>query len=173
MLPVLCAADDAPTRSVIITDAEGKSRTGLLTDLGSGQLTLGHIEQVRLNTRNQVLLKIKDRTSAIAPADPLVVLAGGDMLVLRAESINDESLTARWTHFPTWPPVKLPLDAVRSLLLNRPPRAAAGARLFNQVLEYGDPQDAIIMANGDTLAGEFVALDESSRDQLLEYLKLL
>jgi hypothetical protein len=156
------AADDAPTRHVVVIDSEGKSRSGLLTELGSGQLTLGHLEQVRLNTKSQVVLKVKDRTAAMAPADPLVLLAGGDILVLRPETIDDESLTARWVHFPTWPAVKLPLDAVRCLLLNRPTGAPLGTRLFNQVLEYREPQDSIIMTNGDTLAGEFVALDEKA-----------
>jgi hypothetical protein len=153
-------ADDAPTRHVIVTDSEGKSRTGLLTELGSGQLSLGHIENVRLNTKSLVSLKIKDRTSGIAATDPLIVLTGGDILVLRPETMDDESLTARWVHFPTWPPVKLPLESVRGLLLSRPPGTAAGARLLNRVFEYKDPQDALILGNGDTLAGEFVGLDD-------------
>ena len=95
-------------------------------------------------------MKVKNRTSAIAPTDPLVFLAGGDILVIRSEAIDDESLTGRWVHFPAWPAVKVPLDVVRGLLLNRPAALAVGARLFNQVLEYRDLQDAIIMVNGDT-----------------------
>lgn len=158
----LATGDEVVTRNVAVTDSEGKVRSGLLTELGSGQLTLGNIEQVRLPLKNQVSLKIKDRTSAIAPTDPLVVLAGGDILALRAELIDDESLTARWVHFPTWPAIKLPLEAVRGLLLNRPAGAAAGARLFNQIFEYREPQDAIILANGDNLAGEIIGLDEKT-----------
>jgi len=38
----------------------------VLTELGSGQLALGNIEQVRLKTRNQVLVKIKDHSSLVA-----------------------------------------------------------------------------------------------------------
>jgi hypothetical protein len=123
-------------------------------------LTLGNIEQVRLKTRNLVSLKIKDRSSAFAPGDPLVILAGGDILALRPEAIDDESMTARWVRFPSWPALKLPLEAVRGLILHRPTGGQAGARLLNQLLDYRDPQDTIVMANGDTLSGEFAGLDE-------------
>jgi hypothetical protein len=154
-------ADDGAGRNVVVTDYEGRTRTGVLAELGAGQLALGNIDQVRLKTRNLVSLKIKDRTSTIAATDPLVILSGGDILALRPEVIDEESLTARWGgRFPTWPAVKLPLETVRSLILSRPPDAAAGARLLNQLLEYGAPQDTVIMANGDALAGEFARLDE-------------
>jgi hypothetical protein len=154
------AADNAPTRHVIVTDSEGKSRSGLLTELGAGQVGLGHIENVRLTAKNLVIMKVKDRSASIAPTDPLVVLAEGDILVLRPEAIDDESLTARWVHFPTLPPVKLPLESVRGLVLNRPAIAAVGTRLLNRVSEFRETQDAVIMANGDTLTGEFTGLDE-------------
>ena len=126
-------ADDGAGRNVVVTDYEGRTRTGVLAELGAGQLALGNIDQVRLKTRNLVSLKIKDRTSTIAATDPLVILSGGDILALRPEVIDEESLTARWGgRFPTWPAVKLPLETVRSLILSRPPDAAAGARLLNQ-----------------------------------------
>jgi hypothetical protein len=152
-------ADEGTARNVVVTDYEGKVRTGVLTELGSGQLALGTIEQVRLKTRNLVSLKIKDRTSAFAVTDPLVIL-GGDILALHPEAIDDEAMTARWVRFPSWPAVKLPLESVRGLILHRPAGGPTGARLLNQVLDYRDPQDTIVMANGDTLSGEFAGLDE-------------
>lgn len=152
-------AEDNATRVVVVTDSEGKVRSGTLTELGAGQITLGSIEQVRLKTKNQVSLKIKDRTSAISAADPLVILAGGDILAVRPESFDDESLTGRWARFPTWPAVKLPLESVRGALLNRPPSVPAGARLINLLLDYRESQDAIILSNGDALSGEFVGQD--------------
>src|SRR4029079_9866745 len=113
-------ANDGAARNVVVTDSEGKVRTGGLTELGVGKLALGNVEQVRLRTRNLVSVKIKDRKSALAATDPLVILAGGDILALRPETIDDESITARWVRFPAWPAVKLPLEAVRGVLLSRP-----------------------------------------------------
>src|SRR5262245_37114606 len=59
------AADEGTARNVVVTDSEGKVRTGILTELGSGQLALGNIEQVRLKTRNLVSLKMKDCSSCL------------------------------------------------------------------------------------------------------------
>jgi len=156
--PPQLAGQESPTRNVIVTDSNGKVRSGTLTDLASGQLTLGVFDQIRLQTKNLVSLKIKDRTCSIAPSDPLAILAGGDVFVLRPESIDDESLTGQWVRFPAWPPVKLPLESVRAALIHRPAGRSADAQLLNQALEYTEPQDAIVLTNGDTLAGELAGL---------------
>src|SRR5262249_4467965 len=42
----------------------------------------------------------------------------------------------------------------------RPPGAAEGARLFKQILDYREPEDVVILNNGDTLSGELKGLDE-------------
>ncbi len=154
------AADEGPTRHVFVTDCEGRVRTGLLTAMDSGHLTLGNIEQVKLLTKNQRVLKVRDRTSIIGATDSLVILASGDMLVLGVETIDDESLTARWVRFPTWPAVKLSLETVRGVLMQRPEGQTAGARLLNQVLASREAQDAVILNNGDLLVGEFAGLDD-------------
>lgn len=153
-------AEDGPTRAVMVTDADGRVHSGLLTEIDAGQVFLGSIEQVRLRTKDQVSLKIKDRTSTFHPTDPLVILAGGDILAVRPETSDEESLTARWARFPTWPAVKLPLESVRGALFNLPANAAAATRLFNQVLDYRESQDTVVLKNGDALAGEFAGLDD-------------
>jgi hypothetical protein len=56
--------------------------------------------------------------------------------------------------------MKLPLETVRGLVLRRPTGGPAGVRLLNQLIDYREPQDTIVMANGDTLSGEFAGLDE-------------
>lgn len=151
---------DESARAVIVTDAAGKVRTGTLNELAGGQLTLGLLDHVSLKTKSLVSMKVKDRTSALAPGSPLVILAGGDVLAIRPESIDDEYLTGRWTQFASWPPVKLPLETVRAVLFERPHDPAAGVRLLNRVLEYDDAQDSVILTNGDTLAGELSGLDD-------------
>ncbi len=157
--PTPLNADESATRAVVVTDAAGKVRTGTLNELAGGQLTLGLLDHVWLKTKNLVSMKVKERTSALAPG-PLVILAGGDVLAVRPESIDDEWLTGRWTHFASWPAVKLPLETVRAVLFERPRDPAASARLLSRVLEYDDSQDAVILTNGDTLAGELSGLDD-------------
>ena len=151
-----------------MTDSAGNIRQGTLSELKSGRLTLTTPEQLRLSTRDLVLMKVKDRTSVLAPEDPLVILAGGDVLAVRPENIDDESLIGRWAQFPTWPACKIPLETVRGVILEPPTGAAARARLFDQMLDYGEPHDSVILKNGDMLTGEFSGLDE--KNLLLETL---
>lgn len=153
-------AADESAREVVITESNGKVRSGALNELAAGQVTLGMIDHVRLKTRTLLSLKIKDRTSSLAPGDPMVILAGGDLLALRPESIDDEWLIGRWVRFPTWPPVKLPLESVRAVVFERPADAAAGARLISRTFDFNEPHDAVILANGDTLTGELEGLDD-------------
>jgi hypothetical protein len=123
-------------------------------------LSLKGVEQLRLTLKNLISLKFGDRSSILAATDPLLVLAGGDILVMIPERIDTETLTARWAHFPAWPAVKIPIEMVRAVLLNRPAGAAAAASLFAQVLDYRESQDSVILINGDTFAGELAALDD-------------
>jgi hypothetical protein len=145
---------------VVVTDSEGRVNSGLLTDLRAGQLTLKGSEQLRLMSKNLISLKFSNRSSIFAATGPLLVLAGGDIVALIPDRIDAEWLTARWAHFPAWPAVKIPIEMVRALLLNRPAGAAGAASLFGQVLDYRESQDLVILINGDTFAGELAALDE-------------
>ena len=123
-------ADELPAmRQVQVTDSAGNLRQGTLSALGSGLLTLANSEQLRLATRDLILMKVKDRMSVLAPEDPLVILAGGDVLALRPENIDDESLIGRWARFQASPTCKIPLETVRGVILEPPTGAAARARL--------------------------------------------
>lgn len=162
--PMLAADDISATRQVQVTDSAGNVRQGTLSDLGPGLLTVSAStsEQLRLSTRDVVLMKVKDRTSILAPDDPVVILAAGDVLAVRPEKIDDESLIGRWVRFPAWPACKIPLEMVQGVILERPAGAVARARLFDQMYDYREPHDSVILRNGDMLAGEFSSLDEKT-----------
>jgi hypothetical protein len=156
-------ADEPPaTRQVQVVDSAGSVRNGFLKELGASLVTLTSSEQFRLKTRDLVLMKFKDRTSSLAPDAPLVTLSAGDVLAVRPESIDDESLIGRWARFPEWPLCKVPLETVRGAILEPPSGAAARARLLDRVFDFQEPRDSIILRNGDLLAGEFLSLDEKA-----------
>jgi hypothetical protein len=156
-------ADELPaTRQVQVIDGAGNIRHGSLSALKSGLLTLATPEQLRLSTKDLVLMKVKDRTSILAPEDPLVILSAGDVLAVRPDTIDDESLIGRWARFPAWPAIKIPLEMVRGIILEPPAGAAARGRLFDRLFEFDEPHDAVILRNGDVLAGEFSSLDEQN-----------
>lgn len=156
---VASAQDAAALRSVQVTDAEGKIRSGLLTELGPGQLSVGTTDAIKLKTKNLVLLKFKDRSANLVPTDPLVVLSGGEVLAVHPATINDESLVGRWARDPEIPAIKVPLESVRGVVFDRPAHAGAFARLLDLMLDGHESHDAVILNNGDVLAGEFSGLD--------------
>src|SRR5690242_14866783 len=81
-----------PARQVQVTDSAAHVRQGTLSDLNAGRLTLSTSEQLRLALKDLVVMKFTDRTSLLAGEDPLVFLTGGDVLAMRPEKIDDESL---------------------------------------------------------------------------------
>jgi hypothetical protein len=154
------SADERAARQAVVTDSDGRAYSGLLTDLRAGQLTLKGTEQRRMALKSLVALRYPEKTSMVASADPLLLLAGGDVLVLSVEKMDAETLTARWARFPEWPAIKIPVETVRALLLNRPAGAVDSSRLFSQALDYREPHDSVLLLNGDVVTGEIAGLDE-------------
>jgi hypothetical protein len=157
----LQADDVGVSRIVQVIDAQGKVRTGMLTELNAGQITLGTTEPARLALRNLVLLKFPDRRMHLAGEGPFVVLADGEILALRPDSINDEAMTGRWIRDLELPAVKVPLESVRGIVFDRPVDPAALARLLDRMLDGSDSQDLLILRNGDLVEGEFAGLDKN------------
>src|SRR5579863_4382338 len=118
-----------PARQVQVTDSAANVRHGALNDLKSGRLTLITSEQLRLATRDLVMMKFTDRTSLLSVEDPLVFLSGGDVLAMRPEKLDDESLTGRWVQNANWPACKIPLETVRGVIFEPPAGVLARARL--------------------------------------------
>jgi len=145
-----------------VTDSAGNVRQGALSDLKSGRLTLTTSEQLRLSTRDLVMMKFTDRTSLLAAEDPLVFLTGGDVLAMRLEKVDDDSLIGRWAQNPNWPACKISLEFVRGVILELPTVARSRARLFNQIFEFDEPHDTVILRNGDLVDGEFSNLDDKT-----------
>jgi hypothetical protein len=157
---IASAQDAAILRTVEIVDAGGKTSRGRLAELTPGQLTLGTSAAVRIKTRDLVLLRFPDRVSRLTTSGPLVVLTGGDMLALQAETVDDEYLTGSWVRDPQLPALKVALEAVRGIVFDRPAHAASFARLLDLILDGQEPHDTVVLQNGDTLIGEFAGLND-------------
>lgn len=162
LAPSQLTAADPAGRTASLIDSEGKVHSGPLVALSVGQLTLGTTEPLKFKTKNLISLKFKDRSSAIGPGVPLVILGRSEILALHPDAVDDESVTGTWARFSEWPAVKIPLENVRGIILTRPAGATLGPRLLNRIFDYDAAQDAVLLGNGDTLAGEFGSLNEQS-----------
>ncbi|MGQ0633639.1 MAG: NPCBM/NEW2 domain-containing protein [Planctomycetaceae bacterium] len=147
-------------RQAVVLDRDGRKHSGLLKSLQDGSLSIGGAESTKHSLNNLVWLKFADRKALGDAHDPVVVLTDGDRLTLSVESIDDSALHGRWPRFPAFPTARVPLELVRGAILSRPREASADAQLWNLLDNHREPHDLVLLANGDSVPGEFVALDE-------------
>ena len=158
--PALHAQEDV-LRQIRMTDVNGRERTGYLVSLTEDALELGGPNAVRIPTRDLYRIDWDKHPIDWQLSDPLLVLASGDHLVLRPESMTDEALMARWARFPLWSPVTLPLEGIRGALLQGPLDRSSRVRLVNRLIDHKTPHDVLVLNNADTVSGQLEALDET------------
>jgi NPCBM/NEW2 domain len=158
----IAAAQESPTRHVVVTTCDRTTITGNLLTLASGRLAIDAPSAARLTTKSLILMTFKDRRLAENSSAPQLLLADGDFLSVNAIESDDDSLTVRWSKFSNWPQMRVPLDAVRGLVFDRPGDRHADARLVNLLSAHRDRHDLVLLRNGDTLTGRFDGLDDKN-----------
>jgi hypothetical protein len=144
---------------------DGRVVSGAPAALSTQRLVLDGDSRVDLPIANVIKLTAADRReSPPAPGSALVLLVNGDRLLLDPASlrVSDVELTGRWTRFPAWPPLDVPLETIRGVVLDLPEHAEAADRLIAAIDEHRENRDALVLANGDRIAGEFRGLDAMS-----------
>jgi len=154
-------AEPNPLRLVKLDHRDGRAISAVLAGLEKGTLTLEGTDPTRIPTKLLIRLQYPNRKAEPGAAEPLVLLTDNCQLSVRAVSTSDESLTVRWSRFPVWNEFQIPLETIRGIVFNRPETPEADARLYRQLAGHRERHDLLILTNGDTLTGEFVALDEN------------
>ena len=91
---------------------------------------------------------------------PWLFLSTGDRLRMKPLVIDDENIMAKWRSFSLLPPVSLPLELCRGLLMTVPSSARQQGRRFGRLLNHQKEVDLITLSNGDRVEGEFVSLQD-------------
>ncbi len=89
---------------------------------------------------------------------PWIFLSTGDRLRMTPLVIDDESVAAKWDSFSLLPPMSLPLELCRGIMMSVPSSARDQGRSFDQLLNHQKDVDLITLSNGDRIEGEFVSL---------------
>jgi hypothetical protein len=160
--PDVVLGQGQPSRQVIVVNREGKVLFGNLTSIAGEQLVVGTPEPQRLATKDVISLRFKNRPSVQRDTDPLILISDGSLLVMRVLASDDESLMARWARFPAINPIRLPLEAIRGIVLARPDDPVADAQLWNTISDHRGRHDLVLLGNGDTLVGRFAGLNEKA-----------
>jgi hypothetical protein len=91
---------------------------------------------------------------------PWIFLSTGDRLRMTPLVIDDESIVAKWNSFSLLPPVSLPLELCRGIVMSVPSSARQQGRSFDRLLNHQDEVDLITLSNADRIEGEFVSLKD-------------
>ena len=91
---------------------------------------------------------------------PWIFLSTGDRLRMTPLVIDDESVAAKWNSFSLLPPISLPLELCRGIVMSVPSSARQQARSFDGLLNHQDEVDLITLSNRDRIEGEFVSLKD-------------
>jgi len=148
---------------VRVETISGDSVSGRFTKLTDSRLEL----KTEAGESQAVILKDVLTISAtdfdnvkVAPVSktPWIFLSTGDRLRMTPLVIDDESVAAKWDSFSLLPPMSLPLELCRGIVMSVPSSARDQGRSFDQLLNHQKDVDLITLSNGDRIEGEFVSL---------------
>ena len=139
--------------------------TGRFTRLTDSQLELlsdsGRAKTIDL--KNVLAVSATDFNNVkVAPVSktPWLFLSTGDRLRMTPLVIDDESVAAKWNSFSLLPPISLPLELCRGIVMSVPSSASEQGRSFGRLLNHQQEVDLITLSNGDRIEGEFVSLQD-------------
>lgn len=150
---------------VRVETISGDPVSGRFTKLTNSRLEL-KTEAGELNVVNlQEVLTISAMdfdNVKVAPVSrtPWLFLSTGDRLRMTPLVIDDENIMAKWRSFSLLPPVSLPLELCRGLLMTVPSSSSKQGRRFGRLLNHQKEVDLITLSNGDRVEGEFVSLQD-------------
>jgi len=149
-----------PGQSLVTAiDLAGKRISGTLKSVSDDRLSLGN---QTLKVSDLLRLEIGKKQNRAYDLRSVVFLENGDRLVATPVSMDEESVLAKWNHFESWPPVRVPLETIRGMILNGPAGGSARTRLMNSLLDHSQKNDFLILNNGDHVTGELSGLDQNA-----------
>tara|TARA_R110002072_G_scaffold173600_2_gene328361 strand:- start:149841 stop:151118 length:1278 start_codon:yes stop_codon:yes gene_type:complete len=139
--------------------------TGRLARLSDSQLELrddsGQIQT--LDLKDVLAISATDFDAVRVPEiskTPWLFLSTGDRLRMTPLGVDDESIMARWHSFSLLPPVSLPLELCRGIVMQIPSSSSKQGRSFDSILNHQQKVDLITLSNGDRIEGEFVGFQD-------------
>ena len=147
-----------PLNQIQLTDVEGRVISGRLKSLDATGVTLDGTPPRLIACRDLVSISWLANRVQSRDNEPQLILANGDMLGVRPTEASEESLTGRWSRYPGWPPLTIPMEWVRGALFNPPRESDARFRLLERVTANSLKSDLLILQNGDSVTGQWQGL---------------
>ena len=148
---------------VRVETVSGKPASGRLLRLTDSQVELQTESGSRESVERQRVLAVSatDFDGIRVPAvskSPWLFLSTGDRLRMTPLLVDDENIVASWSSFSVLPPVSLPLELCRGLMMSVPAATVQQGHAFDRLLSHQEDVDRITLSNGDRIDGEFISL---------------
>lgn len=130
---------------------------GVITRLNSQELTVVSEPDVTLPVAEVIAVEFTDRPPRLFDQSPLIELVNGDLLAAEVVSADEEQARVRFTRLNRLPEFRLPLEALRAVLLVRPTDPGARRELRRR-LARPRASDELLLLDGDSQTGDLSGL---------------
>ena len=151
-----------PAASVRVQNLAGQTHDGTLVEISDSQVTIKGEASADWKRTDVLRIDWVAQPESLLENAPQLLLANGDRLGLRPESIDAESLVGKWVRFPAWAEVAVPLETVRGALLIPPRNPLERSQMIVRLRDQRETQDIFYLSNGDRLLGQLESLGKTS-----------
>lgn len=163
VLPLSAALESASAQpDFVATDADGQRWTGILRSLSPERMVVAGETTRELPVSDLWMAKFTSRNPVPFERGAAVLLANGDRLVAEPVAMDDVNLTVHWSNMAGEPPLEVPLETIRGIVLNVPQTSGPRTELLRTLRDRTEPGDLLILENGDRLTGELAGMDATS-----------
>ena len=159
-LPGMSVTRVTAAETVTVIDVDHRPFEGVLHEATEETLKVSG-EQTREFAWDDVLfLRFgKRRATQPTPKTSVVFLANDDRLIVRPQRINEERALADWIRFPDMKAVTIPLETIRSVVLDVPEDNDVRDQVFRRATASQTGHDLLLLKNGDRFTGELIGLE--------------
>lgn len=145
---------------VLVTPLSGDVIRGIVAEMTPEKLTLAGKIPRQFPWSQLIGLEWLGQPAASVLDSPVLVFPNRDLLALQVRQVTDTAITARWSHFPAWPEVEVPLEVVRGAVLRPVSDAGERRQQLVRVEDHTAHKDVLWLTNEDRLQGELDAPDQ-------------
>ncbi len=151
-----------PTAQVRVQDLSGQTRGGRFVEISDSKIRIPGTPAADWKRAEVLRIDWQTEPESLLDDAPQLLLANGDRLGLRPQSIDAESLVAKWERFPAWPEVTVPLETLRGALLIPPRNPLERSQMIVRLRDQRETQDIFYLSNGDRLPGQLEAFQQNA-----------
>ena len=151
-----------PATRVRVQDLSGQTQSGKLVEISPSKIQITTESAIDWKRADVLRIDWMPLPETLLDETPQLLLANGDRLGLRPQSIAAESLVGKWERFPAWPEVAVPLETLRGAMLLPPRNPLERSQMIVRLRDQRETQDLFYLSNGDRLLGQLESLGKDA-----------